>query len=810
MNPGLSCLPEDLSVSEVVAVMHRQKIGAILLGTPEEMKGIFSERDLLNKVVGPGLNIYTTLVSEVMTRSLLTLSADQDINDALKLMESRNIRHLPIVDQTGRGIGMLGMRDLMKTMVRHLERENDSLSQLDRLKDEFLANTSHELRTPLNGIIGIAESILDGATGELNAQLRYNLSLIVSSGRRLAHLVNDILDFSKLKHRNLVLNLRPVSLRSLTDVVITILMHLTHNKPINLHNGIPDELMAVQADENRLQQILYNLIGNAIKFTEIGLIEVIARQKVDEIIVSVCDAGKGIPKEQQEQIFESFEQGDGSSEREAGGTGIGLAITRQLVELHGGKIWVESEPGQGSVFSFSLPISHERALESVGAGQEDLSQFNLFHDQASLFKESEDSLSEISKGEGFRILIVDDEPINAQVLANLLSLEHYQIFQTNNGEEALQALNSGQHFDLVLLDIMMPRMSGYEVCKQIRKKFPPTELPVVMLTAKNQVSDLVEGFQMGANDYLTKPFSKNELRARIKTHIELAKINMAYSRFVPREFLGYLGHESIVQVRLGDQVQKQMTVFFSDIRSFTTLSETMTPKENFDFLNSYLRRVSPVIRQNQGFIDKYIGDAIMALFPENPANALEAALEMLDLIEAYNPSRLERGYAPIEIGFGLHTGSLMLGTIGEQERMEGTVISDAVNLASRMEGLTKIYAAPIIISEQVRESLPANHTYPMRPLGQVKVKGKNQSVRVYEVIDRRKNEIQALKLETIETFSAGIQAYENQAYSEAQSYFSQVYRKNQADLAALLYLEYCQGIEEQPESPHAHIQASKA
>ncbi|MCZ0904476.1 response regulator, partial [Microcoleus sp. HI-ES] len=166
------------------------------------------------------------------------------------------------------------------------------------------------------------------------------------------------------------------------------------------------------------------------------------------------------------------------------------------------------------------------------------------------------------------------------------------------------------------------------VCEKIREKFTAIEVPIVMLTAKNQVSDLVQGFDAGANDFLTKPFVKNELLARIKTHIRLAKINAAYGRFVPHDFLRFLGHESIVDVRLGDQIQKEMTVLFSDIRSFTTISEAMTPQENFNFINSYLSRVSPVIRAHQGFIDKYIGDAIMALFPESADDAVRAAVEM--------------------------------------------------------------------------------------------------------------------------------------------------------------------------------------
>ncbi|MCZ0900792.1 adenylate/guanylate cyclase domain-containing response regulator, partial [Microcoleus sp. HI-ES] len=164
---------------------------------------------------------------------------------------------------------------------------------------------------------------------------------------------------------------------------------------------------------------------------------------------------------------------------------------------------------------------------------------------------------------------------------------------------------------------------------------------------------------------------------------ELEKIAAASARFVPREFLKFLKRESIVDARLGDSVQAEMTIMFADIRSFTSLSESMSPRENFEFLNSYLSRVGPVIREYNGFIDKYIGDGIMALFPNRAEDAVQAAIEMQHQVKIYNRHRQNSGYQPISIGIGLHTGTLMLGTIGEAERMESTVISDAVNLASR-------------------------------------------------------------------------------------------------------------------------------
>jgi PAS domain S-box len=205
---------------------------------------------------------------------------------------------------------------------------------------------------------------------------------------------------------------------------------------------------------------------------------------------------------------------------------------------------------------------------------------------------------------------------------------------------------------------------------------------------------------------------------------ELSKLNQSYSRFLPKQFLRFLGHESIVEVSLGESVQKEMSILFSDIRSFTTLSETMTLAENFKFINSYLSRMEPLITTNYGFIDKYIGDAIMALFGRCPDDAVKAALGMLLELNKYNIIRKNNNKLPIKIGIGINTGSLMLGTVGGINRMDTTVISDSVNLASRLQDLTKVYGASLIISQHTFFTLKDYRTYNYRFLGQVKVKGK--------------------------------------------------------------------------------------
>jgi two-component system sensor histidine kinase ChiS len=730
----------------------------------------------------------------------------------------------------------------LQTSFSTLENQNQELQQLDKLKDEFLANTSHELRTPLNGMIGIAESMIDGATGTLSEVQQQNLSMIASSGRRLNELINNILDFAQLKNHKLELQLRSVGLRSIVEVVLAVSQSLVSQKNLQLINNISPNLPLAWADENRLQQILYNLIGNAIKFTEVGTVEISAKivnlhnqsntkdgeaayllsllNKLSsmpnrppsssefQIAITVSDTGIGIPADLLDRIFEPFEQGDGSTIRQYGGTGLGLTLSKQFVELHGGKIYAVSEVGIGSHFTFTLPISPEK-IQSI---EPDITQqpvkintpkthvvslannsvnippisYSELPKELPIYISQDSAPSEIEK---FKLLIVDDDPINLQVLNNHLSLQNYSVIQALNGEQALSAIETGQHFDLIILDIMMPRMSGYEVCAKLREKYPSHQLPVVMLTAKNQVSDLITGFQFGANDYLTKPFSKDELLTRIKSHINLSQTNSAYGRFFPDSFLKFLKKESIVDIQLGNHVSKEMAVMFSDIRSFTALSETMTPQQNFDFVNAYLREVSPKIREHHGFIVKYLGDGMMAVFPNGAEDALRGGIAKLQQVHQYNLDREKSGYQPIQVGVGVHFGHMMVGIVGEAARMQGDAFSDNVNLASRLESLTKLYGVSLIVSEKVLAHLTQPEQYQIRFLDRVIVKGKQQPISIFEVLDAETELVRELKLQTQLDFERGLEHYRRHEFRAAKTNFYQVLAVNPDDKTAALYLE---------------------
>ncbi|TGL45461.1 adenylate/guanylate cyclase domain-containing protein [Leptospira meyeri] len=272
---------------------------------------------------------------------------------------------------------------------------------------------------------------------------------------------------------------------------------------------------------------------------------------------------------------------------------------------------------------------------------------------------------------------------------------------------------------------------------------------------------------------------------------EQKQLSNSFSRFVPTEFLYHLGKSDIRYVDLGDQVQKRMTILFADIRSFTEFSETLTPKENFDFLNSYLQRVGPIIRHNNGFIDKFIGDAVMALFPYDINDAVKAAVEMQDAIRIYNGHRANCGYIPIEVGIGIHTGNLTLGILGEHKRMEGTVISDAVNLASRIEGITKLFSSRIVISADTFIEASERLGYHYRLLDRVAIKGKTESVFVVEVLDGYEPEKASRLMAIKDEYTLALDAFRRDDFDEAIEGFSKLLDKNPDDSVSRLFLERC-------------------
>ena len=373
--------------------------------------------------------------------------------------------------------------------------------------------------------------------------------------------------------------------------------------------------------------------------------------------------------------------------------------------------------------------------------------------------------------------------------------------------------------DVLLVDVMQPSKDVLSLIRAATLTNVRQPVPVIV-TGPQDATDRIEAcLQRGAADYLITPFDARHpslivrrlkslgVNGRQARELEVTQLIPRAvdsgtarpparlgadsfddaQRFVPREFLQLLARKSLRDVRLGDHVERQMTVFFTDIRSFTNLSESMSPRDNFKFLASFLRNVTPIVRQAGGFVDKYLGDGVLALFPGEPAQAVLAATQVQRQIARYNHGRRLAGYRQVRVGIGLHYGTLMLGTIGTVDQMQTTVISDAVNVASRLEGMTKTFDINVVVSGSVVAALPADHPFKLRGLGSVTAKGKTESVEVFECYDTDPDELAGLKTSLMPQWNAGMEAFREGKLIRAGRVFARIVELNPTDTVAAYF-----------------------
>ncbi|UQZ33963.1 hypothetical protein C2I18_10755 [Paenibacillus sp. PK3_47] len=405
---------------------------------------------------------------------------------------------------------------------------SEQLERRDRDKDEFLLKTANELRTPLGAINNISLSLYEGAGGTLSPSQREDMRLILGTGRRLAFMVRDILDYEQIKRQLITLHLKPVDIQAVANIVIEVFQLLNKRGKVRIRNRIAPGEYLVPADEHRLMQILYNLLDNALKFTDRGSVVFEAALDGEFVSVTVTDTGRGIPEEQLESIFRDYEQANDGDLPESGGLGLGLPITRKLVELHGGSIAVSSAPGRGSSFKFTIPL--REGVDMAGEPQEcELLPAPVQHPPAARDDEWKYRSNPVHQpaaataGTAPRILIVDDDYAGLKSLTNLLSLENYSITSMRSGREALALLTEDRNFDLCIIDVMMPEMSGLELCRLIRRTYTPLDLPILMATAGQQLHFNESAFLAGANDFIHKPYAWSDLKGRVKTLVQLRR-----------------------------------------------------------------------------------------------------------------------------------------------------------------------------------------------------------------------------------------------------------------------------------------------
>lgn len=396
------------------------------------------------------------------------------------------------------------------------------LKKADKMKDDFLANTSHELRNPLHGILNIAQTVLDTGINGQDDKNRENMKLLISVGKRMSYMLNDLLDMTRLQENGIRLNLGSVRIQGVANGVTDMLRFMTEGKPIIVVNDIPANFHNVKADEDRLAQILFNLLHNAVKYTDQGHITIKAEVRESKAKITVADTGIGIDPETQQRMFAPFEQGDSGITAIGNGLGLGLSICKQLVELHGSTLEVSSIPGQGSAFSFTLPLFDASSWQIETA---------MIVPGSTVYAEDEVSVTSGPRT-GFTItdsgtdsdrpsiLVIDDDIVNLNILSNLLASEKYNVATAVNGRDALAILDT-REWDLIITDIMMPHMSGYELSRLIRERFSVSELPILLLSARSRPEDIDLGFLWGANDYVLKPVDGMELKSRVRALTDL-------------------------------------------------------------------------------------------------------------------------------------------------------------------------------------------------------------------------------------------------------------------------------------------------
>ncbi|WP_317890145.1 hybrid sensor histidine kinase/response regulator [Paenibacillus sabuli] len=428
-------------------------------------------------------------------------------------------------------------------------RENAALNEQLRAeaahKDQFLANTSHELRTPLHGIMNLTQSVVNRQEETMESDSRRDLDTVLQISRRMSHMLDNLLDIARLKASRIRLQLEPLRMQAVVPGVLGMFKVMLEGKPIELRMELPPHLPAVSGDERRLVQVLYNLIHNAIKYTERGSVVVKAEERDGRIRMVVADTGIGMDEATRARALLPYEQGEAGL-RDGRGLGLGLSICSQLVELHGGELRVSSEPGAGSVFSFELPMAaHRDADDAQGtvAAEPVASALRFYaladrreaqqgdegwqlasgHHAMPLAKEAAAAAERpLAPGAPARILAVDDDPVNLDVLSRMLDEQSYRLDTATSGAQALERAASGG-WDLVIADVMMPGMSGYELTERLRVHYSALELPIVLLTARSQSADIYTGFAAGANDYLAKPVDPIELRARVKALVTVKR-----------------------------------------------------------------------------------------------------------------------------------------------------------------------------------------------------------------------------------------------------------------------------------------------
>jgi signal transduction histidine kinase len=536
----------------MIGTLARQRASDIIENPQHQAEAVSNLRAhttyITMAAVGLGFIFSSILAQSVASRVARLLQAMQRVaqgnlserlhpsgNDEIDILTRQFNAMVKVLDQNNQTIRDLNtnLEDKVRRRTRQLSRNKrelqKSLRQLqeyDRLKTEFFSNVSHELRTPLTMILSPIERAIEKFGSELPSEVTYMLDVIRINGSRLLELISRLLEFSKLEAGRVRLNVSSLDLNRLVTDLVTSATSLADHRGVRIRVDCDQAIPPLAVDCEKIEMVIVNLVSNAIKFTpQGGEVHVETTLRPDYVEVSVRDTGIGIAKQDHGRIFERFVQIDGSSSREFPGTGLGLSLAKELVELHGGKIHLESELGQGARFWLQLPLNEAPAPLPAPASVIPHRTSSMFSDLVICRTDWQSKAPEQQKApaDAPKVLIVDDTPELLTLLQSLLC-DQYRVFLARDGEEGTEVAMR-ELPDLVISDVMMPNVDGYEFCRRLKGNLATRRIPFIMLTAKAEKTMLIGGLDCGADEYMIKPFDTEELQARVRSLLKVRRLN---------------------------------------------------------------------------------------------------------------------------------------------------------------------------------------------------------------------------------------------------------------------------------------------
>ncbi|MBW4521577.1 MAG: response regulator [Scytolyngbya sp. HA4215-MV1] len=702
----------------------------------------------------PEMNL-TDLPFRLPARALLVvpLISDGDIIGSISLRQNNQSRQWQTEEiELAQAVAAQAAIAVQQARLYQKTRQQaEQLLALDRQKTEFFQNISHEFRTPLTLMIGPLES----AAAQKQGLTYEQATICLRNSRRLLRLVNQLLDLQRLDAGRMQPSFRPCDLVGFVRQTVESFRPYCDKKNIRLLTQLVP-CPQIYLDLEKFDKVLYNLLSNAMKFTsEGGSITVSLQPAGDHCLLRVVDTGIGIRPDQIPHLFERFRQAEGSTNRSYEGSGLGLALVKELVELHRGQVSVESIYGEGTTFTVWLQtgIAHlptDQVIEvqaevQPGRAAIELADVEIEFQQDFTQVAKDDDAVDAADQKRSRILIVDDNPDLRAYLSSILREHDYQVFVARNGAEGFQIAQSRQPH-LIVADLMMPMVSGLDMIRMIREDEALKGTPIILLTAKVDEDTRLEGIEQGADAYLSKPFSDREVLAEVRNLLALkenerrvAELNTYLTESVLRRFLppSLVARAAQGELMLDLRPEPRLiTVLFSDIIGFTQLSNTLRSRRVAELLNEYLAEMTHVVFENGGTVDKFMGDAILALFGapeeltpnEQVRRAIAAARQMRHSLHKLNQRWQEQGISQVQFRCGIHQGTAVVGMFGAAERADYTAIGPSVNIASRIQEAAEPDA--ILVSAAVADYLGEEEITKFSPL---KLKGVDETVLTFAV-----------------------------------------------------------------------------